>query len=151
MGVWWADEPGGGGPLPSFNLRARVTGFVTTEDGEPVAPVTMRIMTFRKNGVCGTEPVGQVVETVNEENGFYVATLTFTESERFLACLTIMAIPLDGLGLQTSTKTNREVEVRPLDQSILTLQEDFVLVPRRLLKKYSGSRAGVLRGSDKEG
>ena len=142
---------GGGGPLPSFNLRARVTGFVTTEDGEPVAPVTMRITTFRKNGVCGTEPVGQVVETVNEENGFYVATLTFTESERFLACLTIMAIPLDGLGLQTSTKTNREVEVRPLDQSILTLQEDFVLVPRRLLKKYSGSRAGVLRGSDKEG
>ena len=28
---------------------------------------------------------------------------------------------------------------------------EFPLGPRRLLKKYTGSRAGVLRGSDKEG
>lgn len=49
-------------------------------------------------------------------------------SERFIACLTITAIPLNGLGLQARTEMNREVEVRPLDQSILTPHEDFVLV-----------------------
>lgn len=49
-------------------------------------------------------------------------------SKRFIACLTITASLLNGPGLQVSTATNREVEVRPLDRSILTPYKDFVLV-----------------------
>ncbi len=116
-------------PDPDFDLAVLVLGSVLDEANEPICGVIVRNSAYPWNGSCGTEMIAPPVQTSIAELGEYDWVVTSDGEEEFDACITLEAIPPEGLDLVGETRSHLRAKIRPLEEGIETLNVHFTLLP----------------------